>query len=111
MLLELTLKWGGETVKVKPTMELLCGIEEDNLSLPILAAKLSNGDFPIAQCSKVITHFLNYGGISVSHEEVYFEILGAEPEVFIELMGHIFDSVSPKTKVAKPLKKKPVKKK
>jgi len=111
MLLEITLKWGEKTVKVKPTMELLCNIESDGISFPSLASKLSNGDIPMAQCSTVISHFLNAGGLFVSKEEVYTEICEAGVLPMVELMGEVFKAIFPQPKNAKAPKKKLKKKK
>jgi len=106
MLLEITLKWGEKEVRVKPTMELLCRIESDNISFPVLASKLSNSDIPMAQCSTVIAHFLNEGGIFVSKQEVYEEICNTGIDTMVELMGNIFMAIFPQSKNAKAPKKK-----
>lgn len=71
---ELTLRWGEETVRVKPTMALLNDIEQ-KVSLSRVAYRLSSGDPPLSQLAVIVSHFLQAGGIRVTDEQVYAEIM------------------------------------
>jgi len=84
---EVKIKWRGDEISVKPTMRLLNDIEQE-LSLSRVAYRLASGDPPLTQLAVIIAHFLRAGGVRVTDEEVYAEIMqGSEHE--IEALAHV----------------------
>jgi hypothetical protein len=94
---ELILNWKGSEYRVKPTMAILNRIEQD-VSLSVLAFKISTGNPPLSQLATVIGHFLNAAGArDVTAEDVYVEIMSGNKKVVGDMTAAVMLAVFPQT--------------
>lgn len=94
---ELVLNWKGSEYRVKPTMTILNRIEQD-VSLSVLAFKITSGNPPLSQLATVISHFLNAGGAKdVTAEDVYVEIMNGNKRVVGDMAAAVMIAVFPQT--------------
>ena len=92
---ELVLNWKGTEYRVKPTMAILNRIEQD-VSLSVLAFKITSGNPPLSQLATVIAHFLNAGGAKdVTAEDVYVEIMNGNKKIVGDMAAAVMLAVFP----------------
>src|SRR5690606_37185937 len=92
---ELVLNWQGSEYRVKPTMALLNKIEQD-VSLSVLAFKITSGNPPLTQLATVISHFLTAAGAKdAPAEEVYAEILHGDKKIVGDMAAALMLAVFP----------------
>lgn len=92
---ELVLNWKGSEYRVKPTMAILNRIEQD-ISLSVLAFKITSGNPPLSQLATVISHFLNAAGAKdVTSEDVYVEIMTGNKKVVGDMAAAVMIAVFP----------------
>lgn len=70
---ELTITWKGKDYKFTPSMRLMRSIE-DEISIASLTTRAAEGDLPISHANFVITKMLQAAGVTVTEEDVWFEI-------------------------------------
>lgn len=94
---ELVLNWQGTEYRVKPTMAILNRIEQD-ISLSVLAYRITSGQPPLSLLATVIAHFLNAGGAKdVTAEDVYVEIMEGDKKVVGDMAAAVMLAVFPQT--------------
>jgi hypothetical protein len=92
---ELILNWKGSEYRVKPTMGILNRIEQD-ISLSVLAFKITSGNPPLSQLATVFAHFLNAAGAKdVTSEDVYVEIMNGDKKVVGDMAAALMLAVFP----------------
>jgi hypothetical protein len=92
---DLVLHWKGNEYRVKPTMTILNRIEQD-VSLSVLAYRISSGTPPLSQLATVISHFLNAAGVrDVTAEDVYVEIMNGDKKIVGDMAGAVMLAVFP----------------
>lgn len=94
---EVVLTWRGTEYRITPTMRLLNRIEQD-VSLAVLAGRISNGDVPITHIATAVSIMLQSKGAKASAEDVYAELLGDDPEVVSEMAQAIMLAAFPTPK-------------
>jgi hypothetical protein len=92
---ELVLNWKGSEYRVKPTMAILNRVEQD-VSLSMLAFKITSGNPPLSQLATVIGHFLNAAGAKdVTAEDVYVEIMNGNKKIVGDMAAALMIAVFP----------------
>lgn len=93
---ELVLNWKGNEHRVKPTMAILNRIENDDISLSVLAYRIASGKPPLSQLATVIAHFLNAAGVKdVTSQDVYVEIMNGDKKIVGDMAAALMIAVFP----------------
>lgn len=74
---EVVMQWDGKEYRLKPTMALLNRIEQD-VSISMVAYKITNGNPPLSQMATIAAHFLQAAGAKVTAEDVYLDIMNGD---------------------------------
>ena len=73
---EVTIEWAGVEYKTKATFKVINKIEQ-SVSLAGLVTRVQQSDVPLSHLSTVYGNLLRGAGVSVSDEEVYAAMFGA----------------------------------
>lgn len=92
---DVTIIWNGERVSVTPSLRLLRSIEADGISLTDIAIRTTQGKPPVSHLAVVIAQMLKAGGVSVTEEDVYKELMTGEPEQIMGLIDAVLTAFSP----------------
>ena len=76
---EVSIGWRGAEYRITPTMRVLNRIEQD-VSLAVLASRISSGDVPISHLAMAVAALLKEAGASATAEEVYESMVSGDPE-------------------------------
>ena len=92
---ELTIAWKGAEYKFTPSMRLMRSIEMGDISFTDIAIRTSRGRPPISHIAFVLAKMLQSAGASVTDEEIYAELMGADQETVTALIGAVLTAFSP----------------
>ena len=101
---DVTLLWNGKQVSVTPSMRLLRSIEREEISLTDIAIRTTQGRPPVSHLAYVIAAMLQSGGVKVTEEDVFNELMTGSPEQITALIEAVLLAFSP----AEEDEKKPV---
>ena len=98
---EMTIAWKGKDYTLTPSMRLMRTIEMGDISFTDIAIRTSRGRPPISHIAFVLAKMLQAGGATVTDEEVYAEMMGADQETVTALIGAVLTAFSPSEGTAK----------
>lgn len=68
---ELSLTWGGEEYKIKPTYSMIQKIESQGISIAGVLNRTQRGEPPFTQISQILSILLQSAGAKTSAEDLY----------------------------------------
>lgn len=98
---ELVITWKGAEVKFVPSMQLMRSIEMGDISLTDIASRTSLGRPPISHISYVLWRLLQAGGVTVSEDEVYGELIAGSQDDVTALITTVLQAFTPSSSNSK----------
>jgi len=99
---DIEFEWEGEPVKVKPTLNFINKIEQQNgSSLSYLLPRLQSGDLPLGGACRLIGITLREAEVAITDEEIFAKINELGPKVGA-IAGKIIAGCIPMPKDVEP---------